>query len=469
MVEKQNILNSGIIPPQAIEIETSVLGAMLIDASGLEKGIELLNNDCFYDPKHRIIYKTIAWLFKSNEAVDMLTVCDRLEKTKELEKVGGAARIVAITQSVASSAHIEEWCRILLQKYLRRKMIGICNQGISKAYDESNDTFEFIESLLSKIERLNSIFESQRATETWHDAVLEIPKRVEFLTNNKGKITGLPTGFRVIDKHFSGWQKQDFIVLGADSGMGKTSLSVSFLLAPAKQGIPVGMFSLEMGIRQIATRSMAVESPFHLNQLTKTGFEKQEYFATLMEEVNTVKDYPIYIDDTPAMTVDQMKRKAKQMHRKHKIQFLLIDFIQMFEGQGKENLRVTIGEASRACKNIAKELDIVVMALSQVTRSEIIKNRFKIPNKHHLKEASAIEEAADVILLIYRPGFYGHQREQNANLYEDLGISEDDNAVLMVVKYRDGSTGNISMLFKENKTKFVDRKKEELTNAETPF
>lgn len=469
MLEKRNILESGVVPPQAIDIERSVLGAMLIDASGLEKGIDLLIDDCFYDPQHKIIYKTIIGLYKSDQAVDMLTVVDRLQKTKKLQKVGGAPRIIAITQSIASSAHIEEWCRILLQKYLRRKMVGICTQGISKAYDESNDTFEFIESVLSKIENLNSMFQSEQVTESWHDAVLEIPKRVEFLTNNKGKITGLPTGFKVIDKHFSGWQKQDFIVLGADSGMGKTSLSVSFLLAPAKKDIPVGMFSLEMGIRQIATRGMAVESPFHLNQLTKTGFDKQEYFSELMNKVNTVKDYPIFIDDTPAMTVDQMKRKARQMHRKHKIQFLLIDFIQMFESQGKENLRITIGEASRACKNIAKELDIVVIALSQVTRTEITKNKFKIPNKHHLKEASAIEEAADIILLIYRPGFYGIEREQHANLYEDLGISKDHNAVCMVVKYRNGSRGNIPLFFNENNTKFLDMLEAEKINEPTPF
>jgi len=469
MVEKQNISNLGVKPPQAIDVEEAVLGAMMIDTSGLGKGVELLNDDCFYDLKHRIIYKAVAWLSKSGEVVDLLTVCDRLEKTKQLEGIGGAARIIAITQSVASSAHIEEWCRILLQKYLRRKMISLCTDGISEFYDESIDTFALMELMLSKVEKLNSMFDSQQSIETWCDAVLEIPKRVEFLTNNKGKITGLPTGLKSVDKHFSGWQKQDFIVLGGDSGIGKTSLSVSFLLAPAKKNIPVGMFSLEMGVRQIATRGMAVESQFHLNQLTKTGFNKQEYFAMLMEEVNTLKDYPIYIDDTPALTVDQMKRKAREMHRKHKIQFLLIDFIQMFESVGKENIRITVGDASRACKNIAKELNIVVMALSQVTRTELVKSRFNIPNKHHLKEASAIEEAADVIMLIYRPGFYGHQREQQPKLYEDLAISKKHNSVLLVVKHRNGRRRKLPLFFKEDKTKFMNEKPEELTTIEAPF
>jgi replicative DNA helicase len=264
----------------------------------------------------------------------------------------------------------------------------------------------------------------------------------------------LPTGLNALDKHFSGWQPTDFIVIGADNGMGKTAMAMGFLLAPAKQGDPVGMFSMEMNVQSLATRATAVESDFHINQLMRTGFEKNSYFETLNILVNDMRDYPIYIDDKPALTVPEMKRKARALKRKHNIQLLVIDFLQMFSGD--KEIRINVGDAARECKNLAKELKIPVIGLSQVSR-EVNKSKFFLPKKHHLKEASAIEEAADIIGMLYRPGVYGYDREANTELYDDiLGLQGEENAALLVVKNRNGSLGNVGLNFIENKTKFVN-------------
>ena len=450
----KHVLDSSIVPPSALDIEETVLGAMLIDKSGLEEGLKLLNKDCFYSSKHALIFETIDQMHRKDMEVDLVTVCRQLEDQKKLDKAGGEILLIQLTQKVGSSANIENHSHILLQKYIRRQVIDIATKAIKNAYDQTFDVFDLLESPITEIEKISDFITKDVPSKTWLEAINELPKKVEFLTNNKGEITGMPTGLKVVDRHFSGWQPQDFIVLAGDSGIGKTSLAMTFMLAPAKQGHAVGMFSLEMGVEQLALRAVAVDTNFHINQLARKGFDKPEYFDQLFHDLNRIREYPIYIDDKPALTVREMRRKARDMKRKHNIKLLVVDFLQMFSGH--KDMRINIGDAARACKNLAKELNIPVIALSQVTRSEVVKHRYKIPNKHHLKEASAIEEAADVIIMIYRPEFYGYTRTDNNDLYENLGIRLEDNSVLMVVKNRQGSGGNISTLFDGNKTKFVD-------------
>lgn len=442
------------VPPQAVDLERAVLGASLLMQTGVDAMMEVIQTaDVFYDVKHQNIYAAIRKLYNSNKPVDLLTVVDQLDKNKKLSASGGQYYLVELVNSVSSSAHTEFHSRILLQKYMARKVISICNDGIVNAYNPDTDVFELLDSITSSIDALTDTRNSGHVSLSWEEAVLDIPKRVELLTRNQGEVIGLPTGLTAIDKHFSGWQPEDLVIIGADSGMGKTALVLSHMIAAAKDGNAVGMFSMEMSVIQLAIRGIATESNYHMNQLVRRGFEHEEYFEGLKYVVNKVKDYPIYIDDKPALTVPEMKRKARAMYRKHGIKLLVVDFVQMFSGD--KDPRINISEAARELKNIAKELKIPVIALSQLSR-EVRKARYCIPSKHHLKESSAIEEAADVIGLLYRPGYYGYSFEKHYDLWSELGLTTDENACLLIAKNRNGALGNIGLHFVENKTKYVN-------------
>lgn len=443
---------TGIVPPQAIELEQTVLGALLIDGKAMELVVDHLKPELFYLPEHKSIYKAIKQLFDVNYPIDIQTVAEQLKKLGEL-KEKGVMLLIELTQKVASTAHILAHVGILVEKYVKRKIIEIANETLKIAYDNEVSPTDLLESLGSSLSLIDDSISSDSSSETWKEAIENIPAHVERLTNNNGEVTGVPTGLTPLDNHFSGWQPQDFIVIGADSGMGKTAFVMCSMLACAKADLPVGMFSMEMSVKQLAIRGVAVESNFHMNQLMRKGFEKLEYFDSLYKVVDKMKDLPMHIDDKPALTVAEMKRKARSLKRKYGIKLLVIDFIQMFSGD--KELRINVGEAARECKNLAKELDIAVIALSQISR-EVRKSKYHLPKKYHLKEASAIEEAADVIGMLYRPDYYGYDRDSYADLYDELGLIGDENAALIVEKNRNGSLGNVGLRYIEDKTKYVD-------------
>ena len=440
------------IPPQAIELEKVVLGGLMIDGKAIEIVSGYLKPEVFYLPSHRSIFKAIAYLFETNNPIDILTVDERLKKTG-MDKTVGIELLIELSQSVSSTAHILQHVGILVERYIRREVIKVSNRVLGEAYSDEvspKDLLENIGQMLSGIEELIS---TDTSSQTWEEALTALPDDVRRLSDNKGEIVGLPTGLKALDKHFSGWQPTDFIVIGADSGMGKTAFVMCSMLACGREGVPVGMFSMEMSVKQLATRAVAVESNFHMNQLMRNGFERIEYFDSLYKVTDRMKEYPIHIDDKPALTVAEMKRKARAMARTHGIKILVIDFIQMFSGD--KEVRINIGEAARECKNIAKELNIVVIALSQISR-EVRKSKYHLPKKYHLKEASAIEEAADVIGMLYRPDYYGYDKDNYNDLYNELGLIGEENAALIVEKNRNGSLGNVGLKFIEDKTKYVD-------------
>lgn len=442
------------IPPQAIDIEQAVIGACLIDSRALDDVFSIISNpDVFYDPRHNIIFKAISNLYNRSLPVDLLTVPKQLNDAKKLSKVGGNSYLIELSTVTASGAHVAYHSRIILQKYIARKMIDFCTQGIAMAYDSSVDVFDLIDTVSSNIDNLTDTSTKGHSSISWHDAVTSVPKRVEFLTNNQGIVTGIPTGLAATDKHFNGWQNQDLIIIGADNGMGKTAFVLGNMIAAAKANHPVGMFSMEMSVTQLAIRAVSTQSQFHMNQLMRTGFEHDYYFPKLTSVVDEVKNYSIHIDDQPALTVPEMKRKARSMKRKYNIKLLVIDFVQMFSGD--KDIRINISEAARELKNIAKELDIPVIALSQLSR-DVKNSRYKIPSKHHLKESSAIEEAADIIGLLYRPKYYGYTRYQNQDVYQTLKLKNNENACLIVAKNRNGALGNVGLHYIENKTKYVN-------------
>lgn len=448
-------LDSGKIPPQAVELEDSVIGALISFSNAADICFEIIKTpDAFYLDKHKKIFKAIKNLSDNSSPIDLLTVSEQLKKQGDIDVVGGDYYLINLSQKVTSSAHVEYHSRVVLQKFMLRELIKMGNRIIERAYDSKTDVFDLIDSVGTMLDEVDGIAEKGTISLTWEDAVLEVPKRVEFLTNNNGDITGVDTGLTNFNKHFGGWQPNDLIIIGADSGMGKTALAMLFMLSSAKQGKAVGMASMEMSVVQLAIRGVAVESEYHMRQLTQTGFEKQQYFQNLNAIVHEMKSLPIYIDDRPSLTVQEMKRKARQMKRKHDIKFFVVDFIQMFKGDD-DPVKLT-GEAARELKNLAKELQIPVIALSQLNR-EVKKAKYNIPSKHHLKNSSGVEEAADVILLLYRPDYYGFTHSEHPMLFDDLlGLKGHENAVGIVAKNRNGGLGNIPMCYISNKTKYVN-------------
>lgn len=448
-------ITTGKLPPQAVDLEEAVLGAMLIDTRGMDTVFEVINSpDVFYKSGHQWIFKAAQSLYKRSEAIDMLTVSEELKSFNKLADAGGQRHLVELTERIASSAHTEYHCRILLQKYLQRQVIKIASEAIEDAYSDKCDALQLLDDTSAKFDLLQGVVSSGYTSQDWSGAVLSIPARVEFLTNNEGEITGVPSGLKNVDQFTNGWQPGEFIVIGADSGMGKTALVMGMILASAKNGKPAGMFSMEMPVVQLAARGVAVESNFHMKQLTHYGFEKQEYFQSLNRVVDRLSKLPIHIDDKPALTIQEMKRKARTMYRKHGIEFIVIDFIQMFSGDSND-IRINVGDAARECKNLAKELNIPVIALSQLSR-EVKKVQYCIPQKHHLKESSAIEEAADLIALLYRPSYYGYSESTHPALFDQLEMKHNENACLIIAKNRSGAMGTIGLHFIENKTKYVN-------------
>lgn len=447
----------GKIPPQALDIEEIIIGAMLQFKSAVDDVFSVFTNpEVMYKESHQYIFKAILQMYGHNKPIDLLTVSEQLKADKKLDAVGGDFELIQLTNKVSSAAHSEYHSRIVLQKFMQRQVISLCNKGVEMAYNEGVDVFDLLDFVTSSMDKVSDLTTKGHTSLTWMDAIDSIPKRVEFLTNNDGKITGITSGLKGVDKFFNGWQKQDLIVIGADSGMGKTAFVLNNMIKAAANGRSVGMFSMEMSVIQLALRGVAVDSNYHMKQLTRDGFDKAKYFDGLQETVNRIRNYPLHIDDQPALTVVEMKRKARILHRKHKIELLVVDFVQMFSGD--KDIRINISEAARELKNIAKELDIPVIALSQLSR-EVRKAQYNIPGKYHLKESSAIEEAADIIALLYRPGHY-YDKEKQFNEYntvsELLGIESNENACLIVAKNRNGSIGTVGMHFIENKTKYVD-------------
>ena len=450
----RNNLTKGFIPPQALDFEKAVLGAALVDSRGVDELMEnIALTEIFYKSEHQHIFTAMKSLYERNKPIDLLTVQEKLKKLGSLEAAGGIHNLIELSSAVGSSANISYHAAIIVQKFIQRKLITVANQVIKGAYDDKKDVFDLLDETTSGFDFISDIINQGYSSMDWAEAISSIPARVEFLTNNQGVLTGVTSGITAIDKHTNGWQPGDFIVLGADNGMGKTALVMGMKLAAAKSGKPTGMFSMEMPTVQLATRAVAVSSNFHMKQLTHTGFEKSEYFTGLNRVVNELRDLPIHIDDKPALTVAEMKRKARAMKRKHKIEILMIDFIQMFSGDS--DIRINISEAARECKNLAKELNIPVIALSQLSR-EGKKVQYNIPQKHHLKESSAIEEAADMIGLLYRPGYYGFDSGSHPDLWDSLELKGEENACLMIVKNRHGAMGNIGLNYIENKTKYAN-------------
>jgi replicative DNA helicase len=426
---------------------------MLIDERGpLEAMPVLKTSEMFYNRTNRLIFEAIRDLSYNNQAIDLLTVADKLRTQNKLQEIGGEYTLVQLTQKSGSSAHIEHHCRILAQYWLKRKLIQKADKIRQMAFLDDTDSLELLEEDARMNDEISEVLFTGTKQTTYADALTEVEQRVEMLSHQKeGEFTGVPTGFKKLDKFTGGWQPSDLIIIAARPGMGKTAFILKNTVECGLRNVPVGFFSLEMSTTQLAARTVAINSNFHLSQLIRDGFEKDKYFATLRNRTDEMRKFPVFIDDTPSLDIRDIVSKARIWKRKHDIKILFVDYIQLASDRTKGNNREQeIASISRNLKMLAKELNIPVIALSQLSRN-VETRTDKHPKLSDLRESGAIEQDADIVTFLYREHYYNPGIELP---YELSSIGA--NAEFNFAKYRSGSLETKGLYFDANKVKYMD-------------
>jgi replicative DNA helicase len=442
-----NVGEIGKIPPQAIELEEAVLGAMLLEQSAVNDAIDILHAESFYKMEHQKIFAAILELFGSSENIDLLSVTEKLRKKGELQLVGGPGYIASLTNRVASAAHVEYHARIISEKAILRSLIESSSDVIKNAYDETKDVFDVLneaEDSLFKIAEGNL----KKGVANVRDLVKEATDEIQAASKNKDGVSGVPTGFHKLDQLTSGWQKSDMIVLAARPGMGKTAFVLSMARNSAVQfNQPVAIFSLEMSSVQLVKRMMAMETGISSEKLRK-GFSDEAEWEKLHSRIKALTDAPIFIDDTPALSIFDLRAKCRRMKMKDDIQLVIIDYLQlMTAGVKGGNREQEISTISRSIKEIAKELNVPIIALSQLSRSVETRGGDKRPMLSDLRESGAIEQDADMVVFIYRPEYYGLTQDENGE--DTTGVGE-----IIVAKHRNGSLDTVRLKFIKELTRF---------------
>jgi replicative DNA helicase len=458
---KENNMLHGKLLPQAQDIEEGVIGAMLVDSKGVDEVFSVISNPAiFYNEKHKNIFIAVESLYKNGNPIDLLTVSAELRKLGLLDLAGGDFFLIQLTQKISSSAHIEYHSRILLQKYMARQTILFSNQIIALAYDETTDIFELMSRWQKEFDNVVDFSSTGRETMSFPAALQNLKEEVELLTSNKEevKLVGVHTGFKRLNKYTGGYRNQDLVIVAARPGMGKTSYVLKCAIENCKMGNGVGMISLEMSIEQLTARTVAIDTNFHLKQLLKTGFEHKEYFATYTQHQERMNDYPFYIDDSGKTDINDIVIKAKLWVRKYDIKLLIIDYIQLMTDRSvKGNREGEISSISRRLKRLAKELNIPIIALSQLSRAVETRGASKRPMLSDLRESGAIEQDADIVQFLYRPEYYKIEIvEDDYDVSVQSLISAGANSEVIFAKYRGGSTNTTMLRWIGDKTKFID-------------
>ncbi len=446
-------LEQGKIPPQAVDLEEAVIGAMMIDKKGVDDVIDILHADVFYKPAHQFIYLAIHKLFENSEPIDLLTVSNQLRKDEKLDAVGGDFYLINLSQKVSSAAHIEFHARIILQKYIQRRLISISSEIITNSYDETIDVFDLLDDAETKLFDITQ-GNLKKSSEAAENLVSQALKKIEEISNQEG-MSGVPTGFTKLDALTSGWQPSDLIILAARPGMGKTA----FVMSMAKNmaidfNIPVAIFSLEMSSVQLITRMISSETGISSEKLRKGNLETYEWEA-LNVKVKNLSNAPVFIDDTPSLAVFDLRAKARRLVSQHGVRMVIIDYLQLMTAgsntKSSGNREQEISTISRNLKALAKELSIPVVALSQLSRAVETRGGSKRPLLSDLRESGAIEQDADIVSFIYRPEYYGLTEWD-----DDERTPCDGQAEFIVAKHRNGGLDNIRMKFEGRLAKFSD-------------
>lgn len=444
------LLDVGKIPPQAGELEEAVLGAIMLEKDALISVIDILKPDSFYKDTHRTIFEAALNLSKNHQPIDLLTVTEELRKQGNLDIVGGPYFLTQLTSKVASAAHVEYHARIVAQKYIQRELIRVASEIQQMAFDDTQDVDElldFAENELFEVAFSNIKKETQRIDVLLGKAI----DRMEELSAKESGLSGVPSGFTKLDRITSGWQPSDLVIIAARPSMGKTAFMLSMCRNMAvDHQKPVAIFSLEMSSLQLVNRLIVSETELAAEKIRNGKLEKFEW-EQLEIKLKSLTRAPIFIDDTPAISVFELRAKARRLKLEHKIELLVVDYLQLMSGppdvQG--NREQEVSSISRSLKAIAKELDIPIIALSQLNRSVELRSGDKRPQLSDLRESGAIEQDADIVIFIHRPEKYGLTEDHDGQ--STLGMAE-----IIIAKHRNGAVADIKLRFKQEQAKFTD-------------
>ncbi|MFH0912487.1 MAG: replicative DNA helicase [Patescibacteria group bacterium] len=442
-----------VMPPQNVDAEKSLLGSLLLDKDAVIRVADIVKPEDFYEDRHGIIFSAMLALYEKMRPIDVVTVTDVLRDRKKLDSVGGASYLTSLAGSLPSSASVARYAEIVSAKATLRNLIA-AGADIAAFGRQENQELDILldeaEKRLFAVARkyLHGGFVSVR------DVLDEAFERIDKLHEHRGQTRGVPTGFKLLDNILSGFQKSDLIVVAARPSIGKTSLALSFALNAATEGYAVGMFHLEMSKDQVVDRLISAESGIDSWRL-RTGNLREEDFARLSEAMSKLAEFPIYIDDSPGSNVMEMRTKARRLQAEKKLDLLIVDYLQLMESRRNSDNRVQeISEISRGLKGLARELNIPVIAVSQLSR-EVEKRPRKIPQLSDLRESGAIEQDADVVMLIYRDDYYNKDSE-HPNI-----------ADIIIAKHRNGPTGQVELYFKPETMTFRTLETERELTAES--
>lgn len=443
---KENLSN---LVPQDIEAEEAVLGAVLVNPNTLTKIVETLSPESFYKPAHRYVYDAMVQLFNQNERIDIVSVSDVLNYNSKLEIIGGRAFINDLSFKTITTSNIEYYAKIVQEKAIKRALINAGSEIVSFGYDlnPTDDSLNLAEKLIFDIS-------SRKATKDMahvRDLVLQSYEKIEYRYNHRDELTGTPTGFYDLDAMTSGLQKSDLIILAARPSMGKTAFALNIAQNVAlKAKIPVAIFSLEMSKEQLVQRMLCSEAEVDSQRL-RTGHMQSKDWEKLANAMNEFAEAPLYIDDSAGCSLTDIRAKCRRLAMEEKnLGLVVIDYLQLMEGSGKEERIQQISAISRGLKTLARELDVPVIALSQLSRA-VEQRKDRRPMLSDLRESGAIEQDADIVMFIYRDDYYNREEGEDgaAKPTGNEGKSE-----IIIAKQRNGPVGNVELLFQGNITKF---------------
>ncbi|GAX89105.1 replicative DNA helicase [Effusibacillus lacus] len=435
------------VPPQNIEAEQAVLGAVLIEPDTLMTVTEILKPEDFYRSSHQKIFESMIEVAERGEPVDIVTLTAHLQNLGVIEEVGGVSYLATLANTVPTAANADYYAAIVKEKAVVRRLIRVATQIAASGYEGTDDVVGLIDDAERRIAELTNE-KIARGFTPIKDILLATFERIEFLFSNKGGVTGVPTGYPDLDRITSGFQKSDLIIVAARPSVGKTAFSLNIAQNVAvRSKVPVAIFSLEMSKEQLVQRILCAEATIDAGKM-RTGYLDDDDWPKLTMAVSTLAEAPIFIDDTPGITVADIRSKCRRLQQEHGLGMILIDYLQLIQGRGKgDNRQQEISEISRTLKLIARELNVPVIALSQLSRS-VEQRQDKRPMLSDLRESGSIEQDADIVAFLYRDDYYDPDSEKK-NIIE-----------ILIAKQRNGPTGKVELVFLKNFNKFVSLERE---------
>lgn len=439
---------NGMMPPQAVELEEAVLAAVMLESDAINSVISILSIESFYKDAHGLIYGAILDLFGANEPIDLLTVTRKLHSTGKLENAGGSSYVTDLTFNVASSANIEVHARIIAEMHIKREIIRLSGESIRDAYDDTTDALEILGELENRVTSINAGITST-SVKTAYSLFTQVTDEIKAAGKTETGLTGIPSGIECVDRLTRGWQNTDLIIIAARPAMGKTDLALNLACSAAKAGYPTAVFSLEMGDTQLVKRSIAIDCKISREKIKDGTLTDADWKKLSLADYKTFSN--LMIADEPSISVFGLRSKLRRLKQKHGIKLCIIDYLQLITSHIKGNRNEQISDISRTLKIIAKELNMPIIALSQLSRSVETRGGDKRPMLSDLRDSGAIEQDADIVMFPFRPIYYEIKER------EDIG----DTTQLMEIhfaKHRNGSVDTVDCRYLGQYGRVIDFK-----------